>query len=75
MPQKVVQELLGRLDRELTIPTPADQACQGPLLSRTQYRSNVEKMGYKDARLAPDSKMSPEETIDWTAAADAEEQK
>jgi hypothetical protein len=23
-------------------------------------------MGYKDARLEPDSKMSPEETIDWT---------
>jgi hypothetical protein len=32
-------------------------------------------MGYKDARLAPDSKMSPEETIDWTAAADPEEQR
>jgi hypothetical protein len=75
IPQKVVQELLGRLDRELTVPTPADQACQGPLLSRTQYRPDVEKMGYKDARLAPDSKMSPAETIDWTAAADAEEQK
>jgi hypothetical protein len=75
IPQKVVQELLGRLDCELTVPTPADQACQGPLLSRTQYRPDVEKMGYKDARLAPDSKMSPAETSDWTAAADAEEQK
>jgi hypothetical protein len=72
---RVGQELLGRLDHELTVPTPADQAFQGPLLSRTQYRPDVEKMGYKNARLAtPDSKMSPEETIAWTAAADAEEQ-
>jgi len=75
IPHRVVQDLLGRLDHELTVPTPADQACQGPLLSRSQYRPDVEKMGYKDARLAPDSKMSPEETMDWTAAADAEEQK
>ena len=70
-----MEELLGRVDNESIAPTPADQACQGPLLSRIQYRPDVEKMGYKDARLAPDSKMSPEETIDWTAAADGEEQK
>jgi hypothetical protein len=75
IPHRVVQDLLGRLDHELTVATPADQACQGPLLSRSQYRPDVEKMGYKDARLAPDSKMSPKETMDWTAAADAEEQK
>lgn len=71
IPQYVVQELLARLDDEVTIPIAVDQACQGPLLSRIQYRPDVEKMGYKDARLAPDSKMSPEETNDWTAAGDA----
>jgi len=75
IPQHVVDELLRRVDIESIAPTPADLACQGPLLSRTQYRPDVEKMGYKDARLAPDSKMSPAETIDWTVAADAEEQK
>jgi hypothetical protein len=75
IPHSVLKELLARLDHELTIPTAAEQACQGPLLSRSQYRCDIEKMGYRDARLAPDSKMSPEETIDWTAAADAEEQK
>ena len=75
IPHSVLKELLARLDHELTIPTAAEQACQGPLLSRSQYRSDIEKMGYRDARFAPDSKMSPEETIDWTAAADAEEQK
>jgi Uncharacterised nucleotidyltransferase len=75
IPQHVMRELLRLLEPELTTSATADQACQGPLLSRTQYRADVEKMGYKDARLAPDGKMSPKETIDWTAAADPEEQK
>jgi hypothetical protein len=75
IPQNVLDGLVCRLDAELTAPIAADSACQGPLLSRTQYRADIEKMGYKDARLAPDSKMSPEETTDWTAAGDAEEQK
>jgi hypothetical protein len=74
IPHSVLQQLLARLDNEWTGP-PANQACQGPLLSRTQYRFDIEKMGYSDARLAPDSKMSPEETVYWTAAADAEKQK
>jgi hypothetical protein len=76
IPHSVLQELLARLGHEMTAPITAKQACQGSLLSRTQYRFDIENMGYTDARLAPDSKMSPEETIDWTAAADdAEEQK
>ena len=75
IPQHVMCELLGLLEHDLTAPVTPDQACQGPLLSRTQYRADVEKMGYKDARVAPDGKMSPKETIDWTTAADAEEQK
>ena len=74
IPHSVLQELLARFANELTGPTTANQACQGSLLSRTQYRFDIEKMGYSDARLAPDSKMSPEETINWTAAADAEKQ-
>jgi Uncharacterised nucleotidyltransferase len=74
IPQNVLRELIGRLHTELTAPIPADPACQGPLLSRLQYRPDIEKMGYKDARLAPGGKMSPKETMDWTIAADAEEQ-
>lgn len=75
VPEQVLRELLRRLDADLTAPIPVDPACQGPLLSRTQYRVDIEKMGYKDARLAPDSNMSAEETTDWTAAGDAEERK
>jgi len=75
IPQDVLHGLLRRLDADLTAVIPADPACQGPLLSRTQYRADIEKMGYKDARLSPDSKMSAEEMTDWTAAGDAKERK
>jgi hypothetical protein len=75
IPDYVLKELLARLEHEVTIPTTAEQACQGPLLSRSQYRCDIEKMGYSDARLGRESKMSFEDTINWTAAADAEEQK
>jgi hypothetical protein len=75
IPQDVLDRLVRRLDVDSSTPIPADPACQGPLLSRTQYRVDIEKMGYKDARLLPDSKMSAEETLDWTAAGDAKEQK
>lgn len=75
IPRSVLRELLARLDHELTVPTAANQSCQGSFLSRNQYRFDIEKMGYTDARLAPDSKMSPEDTINWTAAADSEERK
>jgi Uncharacterised nucleotidyltransferase len=75
VPQDVLHRLLRRLDADLTAAVPADPACQGSLLSRTQYRADIEKMGYRDARLAPDSKMSAEETTDWTTAGDTKENK
>ena len=59
IPQEVIRDLLDRLAGELTAPISADQPCQGPLLSRIQYRPDIEKMGFKDARLTPNSKMSP----------------
>jgi hypothetical protein len=75
IPQAVVCELLHRLLRELAAPASADQPCQGPLLSRIQYRTDIEKLGFKDARLAADSKMSPAEAVDWTDAGEAERAK
>jgi hypothetical protein len=69
LPQKVIRELLGRLERELRMPTGLDQPCQGPLLSRIQYRTDIEEMGYRDARLPPEGNMTQRETADWTAAA------
>jgi hypothetical protein len=75
IPNVLLRDLLSRLEVELAAPIPADPSCHGSLLSRTQYRVDIEKLGYKDARLAPDGKMSPQETHEWTAAADIEEQK
>ncbi|MGH7835491.1 MAG: nucleotidyltransferase [Candidatus Binatia bacterium] len=75
LPQAVIRELLGRLERELRMPTGSDQPCQGPLLSRIQYRVDVEEMGYRDARLPPEGKMTHRETADWTAAGDPAEAK
>jgi hypothetical protein len=75
IPREVIHELLHRLAGELTAPVSADQPCLGPLLSRIQYRPDIEKMGFKDARLTTDSKMSPEQTVDWTDAGEIEEPK
>jgi hypothetical protein len=75
IPNVLLRDLLSRLEVELAAPIPADPSCHGSLLSRTQYRVDIEKLGYKDARLPPDGKMSPQETHEWTAAADIEEQK
>ncbi|HXV82255.1 MAG TPA: nucleotidyltransferase family protein [Candidatus Binatia bacterium] len=75
IPHEVIRELVDQLARELGEPNSAGQSCQGPLLSRTQYRPDIEKMGFQDARLTNGSKMSPEEAIDWTDAGELEEPK
>jgi hypothetical protein len=42
--------------------------CQGTLLSLRRYRVDVERWGYRDARLAPLGNMTVEEIARWTAA-------
>jgi hypothetical protein len=42
--------------------------CQGVLLSRKQYRTDVEKWGMRDARLDSDVAMTPRDILDWTTA-------
>ncbi|HEU4342530.1 MAG TPA: hypothetical protein VFU31_13260 [Candidatus Binatia bacterium] len=75
VPEPVMRELLLRLEGEMKSPGPEEEPCHGPLLSRTQYRIDVEEMGYKDGRLTPDGNMTPEQTARWTAAAELEEAK
>jgi hypothetical protein len=72
VPAPILRLLLARLEDELGAPDDA-QFCRGPLLSRSQYRVDVERLGYRDARILPEGNMSPQETAHWTAAADAEE--
>lgn len=67
IPRGVMDELLGRLRRELDAPPPADPHCHGTLLSREQYLGDIAARGYADARLAPLGTMSEEDVAHWTA--------
>jgi hypothetical protein len=70
VPQEVRSELLGRMKEEMNSPLTSAKFCQGTLLSRSQYEVDIAKLGYQDARLAPEGKLSIKEALAWTAAAD-----
>ncbi len=72
VPPNILRSLLSRFDQEVQTPSTAKQPCQGPLLSRSQFRVDVEKLGYKDPRLPPEGKMSEQDTALWTDAGEAE---
>ena len=68
VPDGVLQELLSRLQEEMSAPPPSDRICQGTLLSRAQYLIDLDQFGYEDARLAPEGNMTRKEIAHWTAA-------
>jgi hypothetical protein len=51
IPDWIMQELLYRVQNELSNPSLSDQLCQGTLLSETEYLADIEHWGYQDARL------------------------
>jgi hypothetical protein len=61
IPAQVMQELLDRLQAELTSEAPADPVCQGTLLSWDQYLIDMEEWGYQDGRLRPRGNLTAEE--------------
>lgn len=67
LPAWVMRELLGRLEYTLERPGEAP-VCQGTLLSRAQYLVDIERRGYRDARLAPEVAMTPADIALWTDA-------
>jgi hypothetical protein len=70
VPDWVMQELLDRLQDEINS-LPIDiRLCQGTLLSRVQYLVDVERWGYQDARVTPVGPMTPDESAQWTEAAE-----
>jgi hypothetical protein len=69
----VMHELLQRLQHELHTAPTADQRCQGTLLSRAQYWTDITHWGYQDARLLPPGTMTAEDIAHWTAAIAQEE--
>jgi hypothetical protein len=72
IPGWVMRELLARMARESPSATSA-RICNGSLLSRSQYRVDIEKWGYRDARLKPLGNMTEDEAASWTSAADSDE--
>ena len=73
MPARVVRELLDRLASELNAPGSPETVCQGTLLSRAQYLTDVECGGYEDARLEPRGHMTPKDVAIWTRAISEEQ--
>jgi len=47
-----------------------EKICYGTILSRQQYLVDIDRWGYKDARLEPLGNMSAEEIAHWTAGID-----
>jgi hypothetical protein len=71
VPEWVMQELIARLRQEIQGAQPeVERLCQGTLLSRGQYLSDVMNWGYQDARLRPRGRLTKEEIAHWTAAMD-----
>ena len=72
IPVTVMNELIARLQQE----TPAagdSRLCRGTLLSRQQYLVDVEKWGFKDARLQERVHMSSTDIARWTEASEKQE--
>jgi hypothetical protein len=68
VPEWVLAELTGRLRRESQAKPPDRRVCQGTLISREQYLTDLEEWGYQDARLVPPGTMSPGDVQVWTEA-------
>jgi hypothetical protein len=67
VPEAVIAQLLARLGAEGAAEPPSTRICQGTLLSRAQYLTDIGAWGYTDARLAPDIRMEPADIERWTA--------
>lgn len=64
IPAGLVDELCALLRDD---GAPPQNLCRGTLISRAQYLVDVERWGYRDARLLPTGTMSPAEIATWTA--------
>jgi len=68
VPATVMRELLGRAQAEVGSRPSNGRVCQGTLLSREQYLTDVEQWGYADARRTPRASMTPAQIAIWTEA-------
>lgn len=75
VPRWVVNNLLQRMQSESADHAPRNRFCRGTVLSRSQYRVDVENCGYEDARQQPLGSMTPEEAMNWTKAGEEQLEK
>lgn len=68
IPAHVLDDLTGRMAQETDADPAGDMLCNGTLLSRSQYLTDLGLWGYADARLQPRGSMTPEDVAYWTAA-------
>ncbi|MGH8288524.1 MAG: hypothetical protein ACREV7_05775 [Steroidobacteraceae bacterium] len=68
IPAGVMTDLIERLELELHAPAPARRVCQGTLLSREQYLTDVGMWGFEDARVTVAGSMTVDEVAHWTRA-------
>ena len=66
-----MEDLLTRLRSEGRTAGP-EQLCRGTLLSRKQYLVDVQKWGFRDARLEQRVQMNEKDIADWTDAIEKE---
>jgi hypothetical protein len=61
VPGWVMDQLVARLQREISGPPEAERVCRGMLVSHNQFKIDVEQWGFEDARAAPRGRMTPEQ--------------
>jgi hypothetical protein len=66
IPAWVSESLSARFSAERADPTTS--VCRGTLLSRAQYRWDIEQLGYTDARLQPVGPLTRDDLVVWDAA-------
>lgn len=74
IPKWVTDDLLEKFRAEIAAPSPSERVCQGTLLSREQYLTDLERWGYEDARLVPRGNLTKAEIEEWTAAIEKSKQ-
>jgi hypothetical protein len=48
IPRWLLDELLGRLNNQLSLPTPKEKVCRGRLLSPKDYVMDIKELGFND---------------------------
>src|SRR5579859_7808423 len=68
IPAWVMTALMEMLEQEIQSGSAPGRPCQGTLISREQYLTDIEQWGFQDARLTMTHAMTEGEVADWTRA-------